>query len=89
VTDLGPYLASSPRVVTQRQLWRSAIAMRLALAVAKALNKRACVYLAHHDSDGSHMCNALQEAVRRNASPERFDKLPPALVYFEVRAARA
>jgi hypothetical protein len=29
----------------------------------------------------------LQQALRRNANPEGFDKLPPALVFFEVRAS--
>lgn len=89
VTDLTPYLASSPRVVTQRQLSRSAISTRLALAVAKALGKRACVWLAQHDVDGCPVPDVVQEVLRRSANPEHFDKLPPVLVFFEVSVALA
>ena len=89
VRDLTPYLVHSPRVVTQRQLSRSAINLRLALAVAQATGRRACVWFAQHERDGSTVPDDVQRALRRYGNPENFDKLPAALVFFQVRQPRA
>ena len=86
VTSITDLLAAGPRVVTQRQLSRLTIGVVIALAIAHSRGKRACVWQAQHTGpDGGRLPEDLQVSLRRSVSPEKFEKIGPAFVFFEVR----
>lgn len=88
-TSIDELLASGPRVVTQRQKARSAINFNLALRVSAAQSKRASVWLSSHTTalkNGSTQTtpDVVQRALRANLNVNSVEKLPPALVFFDV-----
>lgn len=89
-TFIDDVLAAAPRVVTQRQKARSTINFNLALRVAAAQGKRASVWLSSHTTtlpNGStqQTPETMQRVLRANLNVNSVDKLPPALVFFDVR----